>query len=188
MTTAFKPIKGRAYTFNVGLVSQANTKVLLAAPTITSGDFQISKDNGAFANLATLPTVTPTGGRSVQISLSATEMTADNVVIVGTSAGSSWCDVFIDMETKDPSIAFQQFMMLDTSGNPQTGIAGTITIQRVLDNGTFASPTSTTVTEIGNGLYWCALSISDMAFTGSMTLRATSATSRPTLITFNNAY
>lgn len=188
MTTAFKPIKGRAYSFNVGLVSQANTKILLAAPAISAGDFKISKDNGAFTNLATLPTVTPAGGVSVNIVLSATEMTADNVVIFGTSSATTWCDVYVDMETKDTSIGFQQFIMLDTSGNPQTGIAGSITIQRVLDNGAFAAPTSSTVTEIGNGMYWCALSAADMNFTGSMTFRATSGTSRPTLITFNNAY
>jgi hypothetical protein len=65
-----------------------------SSPTISAGDFKISKDGGAFANLTNLPTVTPSGGVAVQLNLTATEMTADQVVITGIDATSpkEWAD------------------------------------------------------------------------------------------------
>ncbi len=59
--------KNAAYTMYVGLVDQSNTKVFRAAPTLAAGDFKVSKDGGAFANLGTLPAVTPARRRSSQI-------------------------------------------------------------------------------------------------------------------------
>ena len=86
---------------------------------LAAGDFQISIDGGAFANLATLPTVTPAGGRAVKISLSAAEMTGDNIVVQAVdAAGAEWCDLFIDIETKEQAIPNLHFVMRDTSGNP----------------------------------------------------------------------
>jgi len=49
-------------------------------PTISAGDFTISKDGGAAANLTNLPTVVGTSAQ-VEISLTATEMTADKVFL-----------------------------------------------------------------------------------------------------------
>lgn len=93
------PKSGVAYILYTGLVSQADTKLLQSNPTIAAGDFQVSIDGGAFANLATLPTNTP-GGTSVKISLSAAEMTGDNIVVACIdAAGAEWCDQYINIQT-----------------------------------------------------------------------------------------
>ena len=87
------PKRATEYIFYVCLVSQSNTKLFQNNPTIAAGDFQVSKDGGTFANLATLPAVTPTSSRSVKITLSSTEMTADNVLVRAVdAAGAEWCD------------------------------------------------------------------------------------------------
>lgn len=100
MATYVPPKRGTALTFYVSLVSQANTKLMQANPTLAAGDVQISKDGGAFANLTTLPVVTPASGRAVKVDLSATEMTADSVVVQFVdAAGSEWCDLFVGIQT-----------------------------------------------------------------------------------------
>lgn len=63
---------GVGATFPVVLVD-ASTDDLRANPTLASGDFKISKDGGAFANLGTLPSVAPAAGVQVQVLLSAAE-------------------------------------------------------------------------------------------------------------------
>jgi len=93
-----EPVRGVEYEFPVGLDSVFGSG-FQENPTIAAGDFTISKDFGAFANLATLPVVTPAGSTSVKIVLSSTEMTADKILIFGKdAAGSEWQDmqVFID--------------------------------------------------------------------------------------------
>ena len=100
MATYNTPKRATAYKFYVGLVDQSNTKLLKANPTIAAGDFQVSKDGGAFANLTTLPSANPASGRSIMIDLSATEMTADNVVVQCVdAAGAEWCDLFVNLQT-----------------------------------------------------------------------------------------
>ncbi len=100
MATYNTPKRGTAFKFYIGLVDQSNTKLLKANPTIASGDFQVSKDGGAFANLTTLPSANPASGRAVMIDLSATEMTADNVVVQCVdAAGAEWCDQIINLQT-----------------------------------------------------------------------------------------
>lgn len=100
MATYNTPKRGVAFRMYVGLVDQADTKLIKANPTIASGDFQISKDGGAFANLATLPSANPASGRAVMIDLSADEMTADNVVVQCVDAsGAEWCDQMINLQT-----------------------------------------------------------------------------------------
>lgn len=100
MPTYNTPKRATAYKFYVGLVDQSNTKLLKTNPTIAAGDFQISKDGGAFANLATLPSANPASGRAVMIDLSSTEMTADNIVVQCVdAAGAEWCDLFVNLQT-----------------------------------------------------------------------------------------
>jgi hypothetical protein len=74
---------------------------LKSNPTLEVGDVKVSKDGGAFANITTLPTVTPTGGVSVKITLSDDEMNADNVVIVfqDQTLIKEWADTFIEVQT-----------------------------------------------------------------------------------------
>jgi len=87
------PKKASAYLFYVGLSDQSNTKVFKANPTLAAGDFKLSKDGGALVNLTNMPTVTPAAGVLVQVSLTASEMSADTITLVfSDQAGAEWCD------------------------------------------------------------------------------------------------
>lgn len=79
---------------------------LKANPTLAAGDAQVSIDGGAFANLTTLPTVTPALGRGVKISLSAAEMNGDNITVVLSDQTSppEWCDVILNIQTSASQI------------------------------------------------------------------------------------
>lgn len=89
-----------AYTFDVALVSQADTKLFQVNPTLAAGDVKISGDEGAFANLTNLPVVTPAGGRTVKVILTAAEMNANRVAVQFVDvAGAEWCDLILDLET-----------------------------------------------------------------------------------------
>lgn len=63
-------------------------------PTIAAGDFKVSKDGGALANLNTLPSESPAGSGLVTVLLSATEMTADMVTIraLDQTTPAEWAD------------------------------------------------------------------------------------------------
>jgi hypothetical protein len=92
--------KNAAYVTSIALVDQANTKLLKANPTIAAGDFKISKDGGAFANLTNLPTVEPAGGVQVKLDLTSTEMNADRIMITAIdAAGAEWCDQALTIHT-----------------------------------------------------------------------------------------
>ncbi len=94
------PKKNTAFTFSVGLVAQANRPNFKAAPTLAAGDFKVSIDGGAFANLTNLPTVTPAAGTRVEIVLTAAEMNGDNIYVQCIdAAGAEWDDVLITFET-----------------------------------------------------------------------------------------
>ena len=95
------PKRGEDFIFYIGVEDYANPGNFKTNPTIAAGDFQVSKDGGAFANLTTLPDVDPDAGRAVKVSLSATEMTADNVVIQGVdqTAPKEWADIIIAIPT-----------------------------------------------------------------------------------------
>lgn len=84
---------GLATSFPVVLPAAGSTD-LQASPTISAGDFKISIDGGAFANLATLPSVSPAAGRQVVISLGAseTEMTYAIITAVDGTSPKEWRD------------------------------------------------------------------------------------------------
>lgn len=93
------PKANTAYVFYTALVSQADTKLLKSAPTLAAGDFKVSTDGAAFANLATLPTNTPSG-TAVKISLSASEMNGSSILVTCIDAtGAEWCDQAISIQT-----------------------------------------------------------------------------------------
>lgn len=105
MATYVPPKRATECIFYAGLVSQANTKIFQANPTIASGDFKVSIDGGALANLGTLPTVTPASGKMVKITLSIAEMTGDNITVVCSDAsGAEWCDLVINIQTSTKQI------------------------------------------------------------------------------------
>lgn len=69
-------------------------------PTLATGDVKVSKDGGAFANITTLPTVSPAGGKQVLVTLSASEMNAVSSVGIHFSdvAGGEWRDLFLTVQ------------------------------------------------------------------------------------------
>jgi hypothetical protein len=90
------PKRNVAYEFDIALIDSADTGSFKVNPTIAAGDFKVSTDNGAFANLATLPVVSPAGSTLVKINLSAAEMNGDKInVQCIDAAGAEWDDVLI---------------------------------------------------------------------------------------------
>ncbi len=99
MATYQPPKKNTAFIIYTALVSQADTRLLKSGPTLATGDFKVSTDGAAFANLATLPTNTPSGVL-LKISLSAGEMNGDNISVACIdAAGAEWCDQLINLQT-----------------------------------------------------------------------------------------
>jgi len=95
------PVKAEDFVIYISLADASDPKTFKVNPTIAAGDFKISKDGGAFANLTTLPAVTPASTASLKITLSATEMTADNVFILGVdqTATKEWADFALSIPT-----------------------------------------------------------------------------------------
>ena len=120
MATFWPPKRATAYIIYIALESVATAGTFQSNPTIAAGDFKVSLDGGALANLTTLPTVTPASGKMVKISLSSAEMTADNVTIVcSDAAGNEWKDLVISLAT----VTNQN----DDLATPTNITAGTIT-------------------------------------------------------------
>ena len=185
MSTNFKPIKGKAFTRSVALVSSATPSTFVSAPTVTTSNVKVSVDGGAFTNVATSPTVTPSGGIVVKIALTATEMTGDSVVfwVTGVTGAADYAE---ELLTQDLSFSAFHFVMRDTSGNPKTGLGSAVTIVRVIDTGTFASGTIGAVTEIANGLYRAAFPAADVNATDCVSMYYTATGCMPTLTTLTN--
>lgn len=95
------PVRAEDFEFSVCLEDYVNTGLFKANPTLAAGDVTISKDGGAFANLASLPTVAPASGRQVVAVLTGTEMTADKVVVVfhDQTVPPEWCDTAVTILT-----------------------------------------------------------------------------------------
>jgi len=86
--------------FYVSLISQADTKLFQANPTLAAGDVKIAKDDGAPANLGTLPAVDGDFTKRVKVTLSQAETNGDNLtVIFSDAAGAEWADVEINIQT-----------------------------------------------------------------------------------------
>lgn len=95
------PAKGEDLVIRIALESMSASGSFKAAPTIAAGDFKVDKDGGGLTNLATLPSVDPAGSVLVKVSLSATEMNADVVTIVGIDQTSpkEWADFVLTIPT-----------------------------------------------------------------------------------------
>lgn len=103
MAAPYNPPKsGEDFIFYAPLASMAAAGTFKSSATIAAGDFKVSKDGGALANLSTLPAVTPAASVMVKFTLSATEMTADNVTIVGIDQTSpkEWADFCVNIVTQ----------------------------------------------------------------------------------------
>ena len=97
-------MKGEDFVLYAALASTSDGASFKANPTIASGDWQVSKDGGTLTDLATLPVVTPAASVMVKITLSATEMNADVVTIVGIdqTTPKEWADFVLSIPTTAP--------------------------------------------------------------------------------------
>lgn len=95
------PVKNEDFEFTVCLEDYANPGLFKSNPTLAAGDVKISKDEGALANLTTLPSVTPASSKLVLVELSSTEMNADKVTIIFSDQTSppEWADFAITILT-----------------------------------------------------------------------------------------
>lgn len=88
------PVKGEDFVFYATLRDLNVDGSFKANPTIAAGDFKVSIDDGALANLATLPVVSPAGSIWVKIVLSTSEMNGDCIKVQGIdgTAPKEWAD------------------------------------------------------------------------------------------------
>lgn len=95
------PVKNEEFIFYLALEDRATPGSFRANPTIASGDFKIQKDGGALANLGTLPANEPSGSIWLKVTLSSTEMNADNVGFqaIDQTAAKEWADRAINIVT-----------------------------------------------------------------------------------------
>lgn len=95
------PVKGEDFVIYIALSKASDPSRFQADPTIAAGDFKVKKDAGSPANLTTLPAVDSAGEVSVKITLSATEMNADNVTIIGVDQTDppEWADFLLSIPT-----------------------------------------------------------------------------------------
>lgn len=101
MAAPYNPPK-RAEDFKVRIALEAADGTgFKSNPTIAAGDFKVDKDGAGLTNLTTLPTVSPASTVLVLVELSATEMTADVVTVVGVDQTSpkEWLDFVLSIPT-----------------------------------------------------------------------------------------
>ena len=100
MASQVPPIKNAAFVFYINLISQSSRPQFQANPTLAAGDVKVCIDDGAPANMTTLPTVDADHTKRVKVSLSASEMNGDVITILfSDAAGSEWDDVMVEIQT-----------------------------------------------------------------------------------------
>lgn len=129
MTTMVPPKINTQYILYLSLPSAGNLGLIQANPTLAAGDVKVSTDGGAFANLGTLPTVTPAAGKAVKMTLSTTEMNGDNILVVFSDQTSpaEWLDIVISIQTSARQIDDLAFPTvsgrgLDVSAGGEAGL------------------------------------------------------------------
>lgn len=126
MPSYIPPKKNTQFIFYVALQSQSNGNIMQSSPTIAAGDFKVSIDGGALANLATLPAVTPASSKMVKITLSTSEMNGDNITVVCSDAsGAEWRDLVINIQTSAQQIddIATQTLLTTVAGYVDTEVA-----------------------------------------------------------------
>lgn len=148
---AYFPKNGVEYIFYVALESRATPGTFQANPTLAAGDVKISKDGGAFANLNTLPAVDPASGRGVKVTVSAAEMTCDNVQILFVdAAGAEWYDLQVAIQPQVRSIADLAYPA--TSGRSMVVDASGLVDANAVKVGPSGSGTAQTARDVGGQL------------------------------------
>lgn len=95
------PVRAEDFKIRVALPSMSVAGSFQVNPTIATGDFKVDKDGAGEVNLTTLPSVSPAAGVSVLIELSAGEMTADVVTVIGIdqTVPKEWADFHVSIPT-----------------------------------------------------------------------------------------
>lgn len=146
--------------------------------TNTLGDFSINCTASASDNTDIADQVVAFNpGDSVRLGLTALPNAA-----AGASGGLGTVDSTNSIKIQTPvkrntALNNFTFLMLNTSGNPQTGL--TVTGQVSIDGAAFVNLTNTPATEIANGLYKINLAAGDVNGTNIL-LRFTAASARDT--------
>ena len=98
------PVKNQDFIIRIALADMATPGSFKSNPTIAAGDFKVDKDGAGLANLDTIPDVDPDSTVLVKVTLSATEMNADVVTIVGVDQTSpkEWADFVMSIPTTSP--------------------------------------------------------------------------------------
>lgn len=105
------PEKNAEYICYITLYAQSDGEPLSSA-TIAAGDFRVTTDGNAFTDLDTTPSVAPAAGYAVKVTVSATEMNGDNILIYWKDAsGAEWYGGWMLIQTV---AAGQQFDDLST--------------------------------------------------------------------------
>ena len=120
------PVKNQDAVFFIALEDFANPGNFKANPTIAAGDFKVSKDGAALANLTTLPSVSPAGSVMVMISISSTEKNCDNLslVCIDQTVPKEWADFFFNISTTAGQIDVN-LKSINGVAITGTGVAGT---------------------------------------------------------------
>jgi len=162
----YPPKKNATFVFYVSLISQANTKIAQANPTLAAGDVKVATDDAAPSNLATLPVVDADFTKRVKVSMSAAEMNGDNVTIIfNDAAGAEWCDLTVNIQTVARQILDLAFpnvsargIDVDASGGVEVGSfqAGAITAAAfgagAIDNAAFNVTETLTANPAAGGI------------------------------------
>jgi len=95
------PVKNEEFIIRIALEDMSSSGSMKSNPTIAEGDFKVDKDGAGLTNLGTIPAVDPAASVLVKVTLSATEMNADVVSIVGIDQTSpkQWADFVLSIPT-----------------------------------------------------------------------------------------
>ena len=114
MATQVPPKKNAGFTFYISLRDQADTKLFKTSPTLAAGDFKVTTDDAAPANLGTLPVVDADFTKRVKVVLSASEMNGDNVTMIASdAAGAEWADLTVNIQTVTRQIDDLAYQLLE---------------------------------------------------------------------------
>jgi hypothetical protein len=104
MASSNPPYKGNQIIFDVPVTDSFNPGELKLYAIISPGDFKISKDDGAFVNLETLPEIVPPFSGWAKIVISPEESNCDRIKIQGIDQMSpkQYSDIYIEILTVTP--------------------------------------------------------------------------------------
>jgi hypothetical protein len=147
--------KNEEFIFYVALLTSGDDDEIKDTPTIAAGDVRASTDGAAFGNLATLPSVDPAADRAVKVTLSATEMNGDNVIVTfeDQTPTEEWQALVVTIHTKAVDIddlvrSTTPANTLDVSATGEAGVdwgnVGSATSTVALTNTTCGTVTTLT--------------------------------------------